>query len=312
MTALEDERVTVRGRGWRWLLPGATVLAAVAVAAGTGLIGPTGAVFGSASSHPPSVPPAPTSVRIVGLGDSIPAAYGCTSCAGFLDLYADTVTAARSMPATVTNFAVGGWTTADLLASVTPGADDAEADPDGVTHSISQADIVTVMIGANDYDEQVDTFAGGQCGGPDGLACFSATTEEVTRDLTTILERIRQLRDGRPTTLQVLGYWDVFPDGDFAEQAYGPQFVQDSAKVTQLANAAIKDVAQTEQACYVDLFAPFKGPDGGLDDTSLLIDDGEHPNQAGHQKIADALAATPCAPIVPQDAAGTRSTREPR
>ncbi len=295
------------GRSSRRLLVAATVLAvlvvavAVGVVAGPALIGSAGAVFGAAARSAP-VEPAPVPmqpVRIVGLGDSIPEAYGC-ACTGFLDLYADLLGDTRSAPATVTNFATGGWTTADLLASLPPDDAAAEADPDGVSRSIGQADIVTVMIGANDYDALVDTFADGRCGGPDGLACFGAATEDVTRDLTAILQRIRELRDGRPTTLQVLGYWDVFPDGEFAEQAYGAQFVRDSTKVTQLANTTIADVARAEQACYVDLYAPFKGQDGDLDDTSLLIDDGEHPNQAGHQRIADVLAAAACPQTTPQ------------
>lgn len=293
------------GRSSRQLLVATTVLAvlvvAVGVVVGPGLIGSAGGVFGAAARSAP-VEPAPVPVQpvqIVGLGDSIPEAYGC-ACTGFLDLYADLLGDARSAPATVTNFATGGWTTADLLASLPPDDAAAEADPDGVSRSIGQADIVTVMIGANDYDALVDTFAGGRCGGPDGLACFGAATEDVTRDLTAILQRIRELRDGRPTTLQVLGYWDVFPDGEFAEQTYGPQFVRDSTKVTQLANTTIADVARAEQACYVDLYATFKGPAGDLDDTSLLIDDGEHPNQAGHQRIADALAAAACPQTTPQ------------
>ncbi|MGI5127153.1 SGNH/GDSL hydrolase family protein [Pseudonocardia sp. CA-107938] len=284
------------GRGRRWLLPAATVSATVIVALCTVLIG-SGTVFGTATAGPaPAAPPLP--VRMVGLGDSIPAAYGCDGCTGFLDIYADALGDARSTAVTVTNFAVGGWTTADLLASLTPGdeVEGAVVDPDGASRTVGQSDIVTVMIGANDYDAMVDTFAEGRCGGADGLACFDSATAMVTRDLTAILQRIRQLRGGHPTTLQVLGYWDVFPDGEFAEQAYGPQFVRDSTRVTQLANATIKDVAQAQQACYVDLYTPFKGPDGDVDDTPLLIDDGEHPNQAGHQRIADALAATACDP----------------
>jgi lysophospholipase L1-like esterase len=307
--------VTVGGRSSRRLLVAATVLAVVVVAVGAvvghGLIGSAGAVFGAAARSAPVAPaPVPVQpVRIVGLGDSIPEAYGC-ACTGFLDLYADALGDARPpgsepAPVTVTNFATGGWTTADLLASLPPDDAAAEADPDGVSRSIGQADIVTVMIGANDYDALVDTFADGRCGGPDGLACFDSATEDVTRDLTAILQRIRHLRDGRPTTLQVLGYWDVFPDGEFARQAYGPQFVRDSTKVTQLANTTIADVARAEQACFVDLYAPFKGPDGDLDDTSLLIDDGEHPNQAGHQRIADVLAAAACPRTTPQGRAVT-------
>lgn len=42
---------------------------------------------------------------------------------------------------------------------------------------------------------------------------------------------------------------------------------------------------------YVDLVKPFRGPSGDGDPTPLLADDGDHPNAAGVDAIADALAA---------------------
>lgn len=42
---------------------------------------------------------------------------------------------------------------------------------------------------------------------------------------------------------------------------------------------------------YVDLVKPFRGPSGDSDPTPLLADDGDHPNAAGVDAIADALAA---------------------
>jgi lysophospholipase L1-like esterase len=40
---------------------------------------------------------------------------------------------------------------------------------------------------------------------------------------------------------------------------------------------------------YVDLRAIFKGPDYDSDETPYLASDGDHPNAAGHQKIAAAV-----------------------
>jgi lysophospholipase L1-like esterase len=50
---------------------------------------------------------------------------------------------------------------------------------------------------------------------------------------------------------------------------------------------------------YVDLAEPFKGPSGTGDPSDLLADDGDHPNAAGHRRIASALLAAGTAPLPP-------------
>jgi lysophospholipase L1-like esterase len=47
---------------------------------------------------------------------------------------------------------------------------------------------------------------------------------------------------------------------------------------------------KTESA-YVDLRAAFKGPSYSYGETHYLSNDGDHPNAAGHQKIANATEA---------------------
>ena len=39
----------------------------------------------------------------------------------------------------------------------------------------------------------------------------------------------------------------------------------------------------------VDLRTAFRGPDDAWDETHLLAPDGDHPNAAGHQRIAEAV-----------------------
>ena len=51
----------------------------------------------------------------------------------------------------------------------------------------------------------------------------------------------------------------------------------------------ISAVAAHAGATYVDLRPTFRGPDGTSDPTPLLTDDGEHPNQAGHDAITAAI-----------------------
>lgn len=225
---------------------------------------------------------------LVGLGDSITAGEGCPSCVPFVDLYARQITRDTSIPVNVTNLGVGGSTSADLLASLSDGQPAASR--------VRSADVITVTIGANDFLPQLDTALSGRCGGTDELACFSSTLSKLQVNLTSTLQRIAELRDDRPTVVCVTGYWNVFLDGAVGAKAYGPTFARSSDELTRRVNSTIKQVTDASQARYVDLYRPFKGETGDNDDTSLLADDGDHPSQAGHIKIAESLAGVGYAP----------------
>lgn len=242
------------------------------------------------SSSTPTVrtvrPPTPTTggqVSLVGLGDSIPAGDECPGCTPFVELYGQQLAQQRSAPVQVTNLGVGGWTSSDLLGALQPGGDDAAA--------VAAADVVTVTIGANDFFAQLDSYLAGDCGGGDGLGCFQPYLPQLRTTLTQVLQQISTLRAGRPTQVLVTGYWNVFPDGAVAQDEYGPGFLTASASLTTEANAVISSVAAAHGAAYADLVTPFKGAAGDADPTALLADDGDHPDQAGHQAIADALVA---------------------
>jgi lysophospholipase L1-like esterase len=62
--------------------------------------------------------------------------------------------------------------------------------------------------------------------------------------------------------------------------------------VTAHVDETIKSVAQSTGAVYVDLRTAFRGPDASWDETHLLGPDGDHPNAAGHRRIAQAIALT--------------------
>ncbi|TQC43898.1 SGNH/GDSL hydrolase family protein [Rhodococcus sp. WS4] len=225
----------------------------------------------------------PAVATLVGLGDSIPAGDRCPGCTPFVELFGDQLSGDDAQPVQVANLGVGGWTSTDLLDSLEPGEYDADA--------VRDADVVTVTIGANDFYAELDDYLDGDCGGDDGLGCFQPVLPQLQTTLTSVLDRIAELRAGQPTAVLVTGYWDVFPDGDVARELFGPQFLRDSSALTLRANDVIAEVAGAEGATYVDLFGAFKGAWGDGDPTGLLAYDGDHPNQIGHQLIADALSS---------------------
>ncbi|WP_412734381.1 SGNH/GDSL hydrolase family protein [Krasilnikovia sp. MM14-A1259] len=226
----------------------------------------------------PSASPSPSrsgAYRVVGLGDSVPAGDEC-DCTSYVSLVGRHEAQRRGGSAVVANLAQGGLTTAGLLDQL---------EDSSVRHQISAANLVIVTIGANDFDP--DPVADDSCRAPD-VSCFRSTLRQQAAQLDAVLEKVDGLLGDRSATVLITGYWNVFLDGDVAA-ANGDDYVRNSIALTQTENAQIAAAAQARGATYVDLLTAFKGASGTKDDTPLLADDGDHPNAAGHAKIAEAL-----------------------
>lgn len=234
-----------------------------------------------------SAPSRSAETRVVGLGDSVPAAAGC-ACTSFVELFGHDVSRHTGRPNHTDNYARNGLDTAGLLAQL--------QDPT-VAQGVAHADLVTVTIGANDLaTARLDYFAG-TCGGSDGLACFRATLPSLQANLTAVLDRIGAVAAAHPVGVRVMNYWNVFEDGEVARERHGDAFVRDSDQLTREANAVICDAAAHGGAVCIDVDRAFKQASPGGDPTSLLAPDGDHPNQAGHELIAATVAAAGYAPL---------------
>jgi lysophospholipase L1-like esterase len=237
----------------------------------------------SASETPPASPsrsaaPSPTRsgpYRVVGLGDSVPAGSAC-DCTSYVSLAGRHEAARLGAGAAVSNLAQGGLTTAGLLDQL---------DQASVRRDIARADLVIITIGANDFE--TGSVADDSCGAP-GLSCFQSTLRQQAPQLDAVLKKVGTLLGGRSATVAITGYWNVFLDGDVAA-GRGDDYVRNSVALTKAENAQIAAAAKARAATYVDIFTPFKGASGTKNDTSLLAGDGDHPDAAGHRKIAKAL-----------------------
>ena len=226
------------------------------------------------TSASPSPIPAPGR-SVVGLGDSVTAAYHC-GCVDFVTQLAAGLPTTLGGPGRAVNLGVSGLTTAGLAAQV---ASDA-----GTGRALGAAGIVVVTVGANDLVPLVQTWRSAGC----GTSCVRPAVDAMGARLAAVLRTLRATTP-RGSALLVTTYWNVFQDGDVARQAYGPAFVSWSDAVTLAANASICAATRTADGVCVDLYAPFKGPVGDRDDTALLADDGDHPNADGEAVIAGAL-----------------------
>ncbi len=229
----------------------------------------------------PAAPTSPTGakgpIRLVGFGDSVMAGAGC-DCDDFLTQAADRLESTSGRTVGAINNSANGETAADALTSLRT--------DDDYTAEIGQADVVVLIIGANDLGPVLDSWVGDGC----DRSCYHPEVQAMGDRLSAILTLVNRAK--KPSTpVFVLSYWNVFEDGDVGEGDYDDGYLSWSDEVTRDANATICEAAQLADATCVDLYKPFKGTDGTRDPTPLLADDGDHPNAAGTALIAAEVVA---------------------
>lgn len=215
---------------------------------------------------------------IVALGDSVTSGVACR-CTAFPRLYGRLVAERTGVSVAVDNQGVSGMNSSGLLSQL-------KHEHSGISEAVQTANLVLVTIGANDFLGHEDAVTRASCTPVVPDSCVAKELSRLPTNLHQILTRIRALRPGVPVLMT--GYWNVFQDGQVARKLYTPDGIEASFALTHATNAAVADVARTDGATYVDIFTPFEKP--GLDVTTLLAPDGDHPNAAGHALIAQTLA----------------------
>ena len=220
-----------------------------------------------------------TPLRVVGLGDSVPAGSAC-GCDTYVTLVARGLAARTRQVPVEHNLAESGMTTRDVLN---------ELKDSGLRKEVADADVVVLTVGANDLDPSLVTDP--RCQPNPVTSCYAQSLATQRNRLGAVLAQLHALQAAHGGFTIVTGYWNVFLDGAAgAEQ--GSTYVRQSNRLTQAVDASIAATAAAKGGRYVDIYTPFKARGGGI--TRLLSADGDHPSAAGHRLIAAAvLAAIP-------------------
>jgi lysophospholipase L1-like esterase len=203
----------------------------------------------------------------------VPRGANC-DCTPYPQLTADDLAKKTGRTVTAGNDAVNGATSADVL-------DQLQSDRAVIAHARS-ADAIELEVGAN------DVAYSNACG--TAVHCYAGRLPALESNLRAIVARARELTSPHTLEIVLLDYWSVWLGGRYAAER-GPAYVTAAEDLTDRVDAIIKKTAQDSGAVYVDLRAAFKGPSYQYDETRFLSNDGDHPNAAGHEQIAKAVAA---------------------
>jgi lysophospholipase L1-like esterase len=223
-----------------------------------------------------SQPAKPTKPLVVGFGDSVPAGGGGCNCVNFVQAYANLVGKNTGMQPAVDNFAVSGSTSADFLDQLSDSK---------IRSAVAEATDILIMTGANDYNDAFDQASLGAS----ISKVYPPVAAAVEDNVTSAINKIQNLNSTAHVVL--LDYWASMEDGAVAKKDYDAAAMAASIACTTSTNDALALAAKSTGATYVSTYTAFKGTNGTKDDTDLLQPDGDHPDPAGHQVIAQAIAA---------------------
>lgn len=223
-------------------------------------------------------PPMPETVHYAALGDSL--ATGAGAETSYVEEYAAWLRRDTGSAVEVTNLAVDGWTSRDLLDALTE-------DPK-MRAVVASAHVLTWDIGGNDLLAALADFLQGTCGGIDGQECVRDAVNTALDNGEAVLDELLRLRGEESDGLRTL---DLYLP--FMENPRVSPYIDELRPYLDDFNERLTRSAQERGVEVADVSDAFHGADGDRDPVArgLISEDGLHPSTRGHQVIAEHVAA---------------------
>jgi lysophospholipase L1-like esterase len=181
------------------------------------------------------------------------------------------------------NLAKVGATTSTLLSEQLPQAVSLLEERNNNSTPVDDVDLITIDIGGNDIQALLRPVCVNNPGGADCLAAIQAGLTQVATNYPIMLSKL-QAAAGPDTTIAVMTYYNPLPGCSLEALAPLADVVLEGGG--QLP-AGLNDIIRSQAAAHGAVVAET----GPLIDEEDLVGDCLHPDNSGHDDIADAFAA---------------------
>lgn len=233
---------------------------------------------------------AAAAMPVVALGDSETTGSGDPTGIGWVGRYARLLDEKLGLEVDVTNLAVDGKTSAQLLSDV--------RDDPTTRDAVKNAQVVLLGIGGADYNAGDDAFASGKCR---GKACYAPILKSFARNFDATVAAIRELRGSNTTVLRSITQPNVLTGAeDVIPPFLKPVATEVGVYTAKTANRTICQVMAEYDGRCIDVLEPFNGPDGtenAYEKGLLNHDDCCYPSAQGQQLMAQLLFETGLEPV---------------
>src|SRR5262245_51665949 len=227
-------------------------------------------------------------VRYTALGDSIGFGVGADPRSiGYVPTYARFIEAGTGFNVDTKNLSFPGLTSSDLLSAIS-------GNPFIFSFFVAPSRIVTVNIGGGDLLRARSDYKDQTCGGADNQDCLRAAVLTFRAKFNAILDAIVSLRSPSNTIIRTMDIYNPFVTVDQAQDTLPNDQGNDFQVINMYLddfNRIIADAAAERNILVAPVHRAFNGENGHEDPRAkgLIADDGVHPNNEGHLRIAELL-----------------------
>jgi lysophospholipase L1-like esterase len=219
------------------------------------------------------------------LGDSL-AVGVLDSQGGYARRFRTDIASDTDAMVTLSDLGVNGAHSSDLLNSLQNDAN--------FRNAVASSQVVTWDIGGDDLLHAIGVFQNGQCGGADNQDCLRAAVATFMPNWDAIVQQLLAMRDKNQTIIRTM---DIY--NPFVAQLQAQGLFSAIEPYLDQVNQHIAASAQANGIPMAQVHSIFNGANGTDDPIAkgLITVDGIHPNDVGHQAIAEALRSLGYAPL---------------